>query len=58
MKNNKRLIQYKMTQQMASMLLKSRHGNERKIENQKYLCDYVNKTCGLNGTCVEVLTTL
>lgn len=58
MKNNKRLIQYKMTQQMANILLKARRGDERKVENQKYLCDYVNRTCSLNGTCVEVLTTL
>lgn len=58
MTNTQKLIQYKMTQQMANILLKSRRGDDRKIENQKYLCDYVNKTCGLNGTCIEVLTTL
>lgn len=58
MKLKKRTYQYKMTQAMADSLLKGRRGNEKKIENQKYLCDWVNQSLGLMGTCVEVLTTL
>lgn len=55
---SKRLVQYKMTQEMAKSLLKGRKGNDRTMDNQKYLCRWVNTNLNLMGTCVEVLTTL
>lgn len=51
-------ISYKMTQEMANQLLKSRKGKDKKIDNQKYLCHWVNTELNLMGYCIEVLTTL
>jgi len=48
-------IKYKMSKETAKMLLSSRKGEEKKINSQKFLCDYVDNNCGLMYKCVEVL---
>lgn len=53
-----RTFQYKMSEEMANSLLKSRKSNEKKIENQKYLRRWVNRELNIMGVCTEVLTTL
>ena len=50
-----RLIKYKMPKAYMDMLLKARKGNEKKMSNQKYLCKYVQDTCGLLGTVIKVI---
>lgn len=48
-------IEYKMPKLMAKRLLDSRRGEEAKKPNQKFLCEYVDKTFGLKGKCVKVI---
>lgn len=47
-----------MSEEMARAILGSRKGNEKKIDNQKYLRRWVNRELNIMGYCTEVLTTL
>lgn len=52
------MFEYNMTKEMAMDLLKSRKGDERKIDNQKYLVKVVNEQFGLRLPVTKVFTTL
>ena len=47
--------EYKMSKATAMDLLKNRKGDEKKLDNQKYLCNYVNQTYGLLYVCTKVI---
>lgn len=55
MKNNTNEIAYRMPVGVAKAYLKSRHGDENKMNNQAYLCKMVNQDYGLKGNCVKVI---
>ena len=55
MKHYDRNIEYKMSSTMAKDLLKTRQGEELKMNTQDYLCKVVNENFYLYGTCVRVL---
>lgn len=48
-------ITYKMSKETAKIYLKSRKGNEAKINPNAFLCSIVNAEYGVKGTCVEVV---
>lgn len=48
-------FEYMMPAAMAKSLLSSRSGDEKKVTNQKFLCDYVNREQNLLGVCVKVI---
>ena len=48
-------IEYKMPEQMARELLKTRKGEEQKMRPNDYLCKVVNENFGLKGHCVKVI---
>ena len=50
-----RMIEYKMSEQMARELLKARKGEAAKMRPNDYLCQYVNENFGLIGYCVKVI---
>lgn len=49
-------IEYKMSQEMAKKILKTRKPSEMGIKPQDFLCRYVNACFGLKGNCVKVIT--
>lgn len=51
-------VEYRMSAEMAQELLKSRKGEDAKMNPQDYLCKYVNENCGIKGDCTLVTTTL
>lgn len=51
-------IEYRMSKEMANNILKTRKGNDQRMNPQKYLCKYVNDVLGLKGNCILVTTTL
>lgn len=51
MYKHEKKFEYKMSRELAEILLRSRKG----VEPQKYLCNYVNDNCGMMGTCVSVI---
>ena len=53
-KSFRREIEYQMPKEMADDLLSDRKGKERKVDPQKFLCDYVNDQMGLIGRCTKV----
>lgn len=53
MKDFYKEIEYQMVEEVAATLLKSK---PKKMDKQKYLCDYVNNTYGLLGKVVYVHT--
>lgn len=52
--NFKTEIEYRMPRTLAKDLLKNRKGDEKKLDNQKFLCDYINREYGLLGYCTKV----
>lgn len=48
-------IEYKMPKLMAKRILDTRHGEEAKKPNQRFLCEYVDRSFGLKGHCVKVI---
>lgn len=50
-------IEYRMSKELADMLLKTKKGGNG-LTNQEYLCKYVNEECGVRGNCILVTTTL
>nr|DAT10019.1 MAG TPA: hypothetical protein [Caudoviricetes sp.] len=48
-------FEYIMSTEMAKGILKDRQGDDKRVPNQKFLCDYVNRECGLMGVCVKVI---
>ena len=53
MKDFYKEIEYQMVEEVAATLLKNK---PKKMDKQKYLCDYVNNTYGLLGKVVYVHT--
>lgn len=51
-------IEYKMTNEMAKELLRTRKGTDLNMHPQAFLCKYVNEQLGIKGNCVKVLTNL
>lgn len=49
-------VEYEMSREFAREILKTRKGNELNIPPQKFLCDYVNRTFGVKGNVVHVIT--
>ena len=47
-------IEYIMTQAMASEILKTRKGEEKKMDAQTYLQKYIDSNCGLLRKCTKV----
>lgn len=45
-------IEYKMSAELANFLLKE---NKKRVNPQDFLCDYVNRECGLKGQCIRVV---
>lgn len=58
MENNGYGFEYVMSETLAKELLKDRKGDEKKMDNQKYLIKIVNEQFGIMGTCFKVSTTL
>lgn len=52
------MFEYNMSKAMATELLKTRKGEDRKLESQKYLVKVVNETFGLRLPVTKVYTTL
>lgn len=48
-------IEYKMPKEMARIMLKERKGTDAKMKPNDFLCKVVNETCGLRGTCTNVI---
>lgn len=48
-------IEYKMSKQMADVILKEAKANKVKKNPQEVLCDFVNTQMGLKGYCVKVI---
>lgn len=48
-------FEYIMSTEMAKGILKDRQDDDKRVPNQKFLCDYVNRECGLMGVCVKVI---
>lgn len=46
--------EYIITETMAKELLKGRKGDEKKMDNQKYLCHVINEQFGLLYPCKKV----
>lgn len=55
---NMKVSEYNMTKEMAEDLLKTRKGEDKKMDNQEYLCKVVNEQFGLMYECVKVNTSL
>lgn len=53
-----KVSEYNMTKEMAEDLLKTRKGEDKKMDNQEYLCKVVNEQFGLMYECVKVNTSL
>ena len=51
-------FEYKMSKTMKAAILKARKAKDKKVDNQKYLCDYVTNLFGVKGVCVRVHDTL
>ena len=51
-------IEYSMPDAMANELMKTRKGEEKKLNKQDFLIKYVNEECGLLRNCTKVVTTL
>lgn len=49
-------IEYRMSKTMAKELLKTRKGDEFKMNPNDFLCKIVNETFGLLGYCTKVIT--
>ena len=47
-------VEYIMPQDFATELLKTRKGEEKKMNPQDFLVKYVNEECGLLYHCVSV----
>lgn len=48
-------IEYKMSKAMAKFYLDGRKGDDKNMQNDKFLCKVVNTTFGLKGNCVHVI---
>lgn len=48
-------VEYKMSKQMADVILKEAKANKVKKNPQEVLCDFVNTQMGLKGYCVKVI---
>lgn len=55
-KSKELFIEYKMPEEMAKELLKSKKAKGYKGTPNEFLCDYVNEQKGLRGYCVSVIT--
>lgn len=49
------LIEYRMPKAMMEDLVKNRTPQEKKMDVQDFLCNYVNEQLGLLGYCVRVV---
>lgn len=49
------LIEYHMSRKDAEDILLLQKRENKRIDSQKWLCDYVNETLGLIGYCVKVI---
>lgn len=49
-------FEYVMSETLAKYYLKERKGDEKKMDNQKYLIKIVNEQFGIMGTCFKVTT--
>lgn len=47
-------IEYIMTETMATDILKTRKGEEKKMSPKEYLKKYVDENCGLLRQCTKV----
>lgn len=56
MESNGYGFEYVMSKTLAEQLLKDRKGDEKKMDNQKYLIKIVNEQFGVMGTCFKVST--
>lgn len=52
------MFEYNMSEAMVKELLNTRKGNEKKMEPQKYLVQYVNEQFCLRLPVTKVYTTL
>ena len=50
------LIEYHMSHKDAEDILLLQKRETKKVDPQKWLCDYVNETFGLIGYCIKVIT--
>ena len=49
-------LQYSMPKAMADALIRAEKSGGKKVDPQKFLCDYVNKEFGLKGNVTQVIT--
>ena len=49
-------IEYKMPEAMAVNYLKTRKGEDKKLEPQAFLRKVINEEFGIKGECVRVIT--
>ena len=49
-------IEFKMPEKMMQDLLKTRRGDELKMQPKDFLCKVVNEDFGLKGYCVNVIS--
>ena len=47
-------VEYCMPKEMADNLIKLSGKSKKHLKIQEYLCDYVNKECGLKNNCTKV----
>lgn len=52
------MFEYNMSKEMADEILKSRKGEDKKMEPQKYLVKFVNEQMGLLHEVTKVYRTL
>lgn len=52
------MVEYNMTETMAKEILKTRQGEEKKMQPQAFLAKYVQEQFGVKGICVKVSNTL
>ena len=52
------MLEYNMSKEMATEIIKARKGEDKKMEPQKYLVKFVNEQMGLLHEVTKVYTTL
>lgn len=49
------MYEYKMSSVMAKELLREKKGDDKKLQNNAYLCKVVNEQFGIKGHCNRVI---
>ena len=50
-----RNFEYQMDKKMFDSIVKSRKGEDKKINPFKYVVDYINESYGIKGNCIKVI---